>query len=330
MPRDLKNEALFLAIQKWNLHFSGTTSLDVADKLDISHEEAMKICMELEAEDKIKVTQDQSIYVIKVDTTLNQIMDEAPTACHFIFPTQSVLTTFFYNSELARMDIPIYRARQHQGASSYDGVFFDEEVLGRYLSRPELYEVENSLSGGKITALTTCNGFVYVRFGKRMMTNGRRAVVALFTDLISMEEDGQRHWYGFEVRNPTFENVDGEYEKFLDHTFEGAWVDYHDPITNALQSVAQANLKIGGAGLFRHRANPHLRSPVENTYKAFLDSCSELYKVIGNDSLNADTLKETLEIKFGVSKDQFTHKSERPLSPFQLLKATSNNVALAV
>jgi hypothetical protein len=154
-----------------------------------------------------------------------------------------------------------------------------------------------------------------------MMENGNRAVVALFTDLISMEEDEQRYWHGFELREPVFASTDEHYDKFVDHTFEGAWIDYHDPITNALQSVAQANLKIGGEGLFRYTANPYLRSPVENTYNAFLSACSELYKVMGADSLNADNLKSVLENNFGVSQEAFTHKeSKRPLSAYQLLK----------
>jgi hypothetical protein len=81
--------------------------------------------------------------------------------------------------------------------------------------------------------------------------------------------------------NLSLVSADEHYEKFVDHTFEGAWVDYHDPITNALQSVAQANLKFGGDGLFRQTTNPFLRSPVENTYNAFLNACSELNKVMG-------------------------------------------------
>ncbi len=322
MSRDLKNEALFLAIQKWNLHFSGTTSLDVADKLGISHKKAMKVCLELEQEEKVTVNQDRETYVITLDTeTLEQTIDEEPTVCHFIFPTKDVLTAFYYNSDLVRMDIPLYRARQHQGASSYDSAFFHEEVLSRYLNRPELYEVENSLSGGSIKSLVTCDNFVYVRFGKRMMENGQRAVVTLFADLISIVEDEQRYWHGFELRQPVFASTDEHYEKFVDRTFEGAWVDYHDPITNALQSVAQANLKIGGDGLFRYTFNPFLRSPVENTYSVFLSACSELYKVMGADSLNADTLKSILATRFGVAKESFTHKeTKRPLSEFQLLK----------
>jgi hypothetical protein len=37
-----------------------------------------------------------------------------------------------------------------------------------------------------------------------MMESGQRAVVALFTDLIGMEEDEQRYWHGFELREPIF------------------------------------------------------------------------------------------------------------------------------
>jgi hypothetical protein len=125
----------------------------------------MRVCLELEQDGAVTVNQDMEIYVIALDSeTLKQSIDDEPTSCHFVFPSKDILTAFFYNSDLVRMDILVYRARQHQGASSYDSAFFNEEVLSRYLIRPELYEVENSLSGGSIKSLVTCDSFVYVRF----------------------------------------------------------------------------------------------------------------------------------------------------------------------
>jgi hypothetical protein len=261
--------------------------------------------------------------------TFEQTIDEEPTGCHFIFPSKGVLTEFFYESELVRMNIPIYRARQHQGSASYNYAFFNEEMLAKYLSRPELYEVEDSLSGGSIRSQVTCDSFVYVRYGKRKMSNGLRAVVALYKDLVDMEESEQRYWNGFEINEPEFASQDENYDKFVDHTFEGACIDYHAPTTNVLQAVARTNEEIGGKGLFRHTANPHLRAPVENTYKAFLDCCSELFKVMGSDSLNADTLKAILENTFGLSADLFVHKeSKRALSAFQLLQLLEDSCGM--
>ena len=328
--RDLKNEILFYAVKQWNLQFSGSTSLEIARYLDIPHLEAMNLIVELEEEGKASVGRDKNIYVISLDTeTFKQTIDEEPTGCHFIFPSKEVLTEFFYKSELVRMNIPIYRARQHQGSASYDYAFFKEEVLAKYLSRPELYEVEDSLSGGSIKAQVTCDSFVYLRYGKRMMSNGSRVVIALYNDLVGMEEDEQRYWNGFEINEPEFASQDENYDRFVDHTFEGAWIDYHAPITNVLQAIVCANEKIGGKGLFRHTVNPHLRAPVENTYKAFLDCCSELFKVMGTDSLNADTLKVVLEKTFSLSADSFVHKeSGRALSAFQLLQLVEDSAAM--
>ncbi len=62
--------------------------------------------------------------------------------------------------------------------------------------------------------------------------------------------------------------------------------------------------------------------------KAFADSCSELYKVVGTDSLKAKPLKDLLKSKFGKIDADFTHASGRPFSALQLLECVESELGL--
>lgn len=58
------------------------------------------------------------------------------------------------------------------------------------------------------------------------------------------------------------------------------------------------------------------------------DSCSELYKIVGPDSLKAKPLKVFLQSKFGKTASDFVHSNGRPLSALQLLECVERELAL--
>jgi hypothetical protein len=76
----------------------------------------------------------------------------------------------------------------HLGAKQLDLVFFSEEVLARYLSHAELYEVNDSLAGGQITSHSGASGdrHLCVLYGKSRQTPGQTAVAAIYKDLAVM------------------------------------------------------------------------------------------------------------------------------------------------
>ena len=73
--------------------------------------------------------------------------------------------------------------------------------------------------------------------------------------------------------------------------------------------------------MFGITSNPYLSYPVISTYKSFCDSCSELYKLIGADSINEKSVKSLLMNNFGFSQQDFIHQeSKRPIGKLDLFK----------
>ena len=254
---------------------------------------------------------------------------QTPIKTHVFFPSKQVLSDAFFSSDLPRQKLPEYVVRLHLGAHQYGLVYFDEEVLSRYLDHPEAYEVEDSLSGGSIT---TCSGasedrHLYVRYGKCRLQSGHIAVSAIFKDLSYMGIPEQRYWHAHEIAEPALDISDRNFQTFLNRTYEGAWVEYADPIGSLLAEVAATNAAIAPLALFTRSKNVHLRMPVEQTYKSYCDCASELYKVVGPDALSQPVLKKLLQERFGLSQQSFIHpESKRPLSSLQLLGLLETNV----
>jgi hypothetical protein len=168
-----------------------------------------------------------------------------------------------------------------------------------------------------------------VRHGRRRLANGRSAVLAIYKDLASLDEAQQRYWNGFEIANPETATSDLNYSRYLLRTFEGAFVDYENPLENFFEAVRFVNRKFDGLPFFRNTENSHLRIPVANTEKTFYDSCSELFKLIGPDSLVAPTIKKMLVDDFGTTDEELIHKkSGRTLSTFQQLELLESKAGI--
>jgi len=320
MAKTLEQKVLDCAVEQWNKTHAGITSFDIARLIRSQNVKVMEAMVALEAISKCSLNKNVELFTVSIGVSGLKFAQKA-TIAHVIFPSKEVLTDHFYSSGLARQGLPIYVERLHKGAHQYTMVYFSEEVLAKYLDRPEFYNVEDSLSGGSIRSITEDEAnYIYVRHGRRQLANGRTAVLVPYKDLARLDEAQQRYWHGFEISNPENAGPDQHYSKFMLRTFEGAFVDYENPLEKFLEAVGYVNSNLGGSVLFRHTDNPHLRIPVENTEKTFYDACSELFKIIGADSLVAPTIKNILVDDFGTKEDEFTHKSGRALSPFQQLQ----------
>lgn len=320
MAKTLEQKVLDCAVEQWSKTHAGVTSIDIARRIRSSNDKVMEIMIGLEAASKCSLNKNAEFFTVSIGEGGMKFAKKA-TIAHVIFPSKEVLTDHFYSSGLARQGLPVYVERLHKGAHQYSMVYFSEEVLAKYFDRPELYNVEDSLSGGSIRSNTEDEAaHIYVRHGRRQLANGRSAVLVPYKDLARLDETQQRYWHGFEIPNPDVVGPDQHYSKFLLRTFEGAFVDYENPLENFMEAVKYINGTLGGSALFRHTDNPHLRIPVENTEKTFYDACSELFKIIGADSLVAPTIKKILMDDFDAKEDEFTHKSGRALSSFQQLQ----------
>jgi hypothetical protein len=245
-----------------------------------------------------------------------------PVVTHIFFPSKQALHDAFYSSSLPQQRLPEYTMRLHLGAHQIGLAYFTEEVLARYLDHPELYEINDSLAGGDVSALskTSEDRYLYVRYGKCRLRSGGIAVTAIFKDLSDMGPSEQRYWHAFEIESPDIDKSDSHFQNFLARTYEGDFVDFEDPITRLVQGVEAVNKSIEPDALFTKARNIHLRLPVEQTYKSHCDAASELYKIVGPDNLSQLTLKDLLTRGFGMAPEDLRHaESGRPLSTLQLL-----------
>lgn len=320
MPRKKKTteeKVLEQAVKHWTSHKTGTDSKRIAQEIRVSHAAVKQAMLNLEA---------AGLATLNKDAPLNMVsfgaggMKFTPVVCHIIFPSQAVLTDNFYKSDLVRQNLPIYEERVMKGSHTYSFAYFNEEVLRKYLTRPDLYDVTDTISGGHVRYEGEDEAlYVEIRHGRRKLENGRSAITVFVTDLLKMSEAEQRYWHGHEISAPTFADEDKGFSDFLDVNLEGKWISYKDPVSEALEAIKRVNERLG-VDIFRRTENALLHAPVENTERAYCDSCGELHKLIGNDSLNKTVLEAYLVENFGTDRSEFIHKeSKRPLSGLQLL-----------
>lgn len=313
-----------MSIAQWNQSFGGTSALDICDKISASNEDVMREMESLCKDKKGTINSNVELYVIRVNPESPKFeIPKDSTTTHVFFPSKELLEDHFYSSKLVRKGFPEYKNRLHCGAHQLELVMFSEEVLSRYFDHPEWYEIDDSLSGGHIWGKPEApeNRYLYVRHGKRKLNNGQTAVTAIFKDLYTMSPEEQRHWHAYELNETSFDSNDLNFARFVARTYDGAWVDFPKPLQEVLNRITEINQIFGEEPLFKNYKNDHFRPPVENTRKSYYDSCSELYKLIGPDSLNQKLIKKILKKEFSTADDELIHKqSKRPLSPIQLLE----------
>ena len=321
---EIQQKVLELSIERWNRFFGGTSALDICDKILFSNELVMKAMEALCFKGSGTINANVELYPIIVDLNNPEFeIPSEPTVTHVFFPSRDLLSEHFYSSTLVREKFPEYKNRLHCGARQLELVMFSDEVLTRYFSHPEFYEIDDSLSGGDIYAKSEApeNRYLYIRYGKRKLENGRTAVTAILKDLYVMSAEEQRYWHAYELLEESFDKNDPNFARFIARTYDGAFVEYSNPLKDVVETIKRINNTFGAFGLlFKQINNAHFRVPVENTRKAYCDCSSEFYKLIGTDTLNQKTIKKMLSDVFSVGKAELIHsESKRPLSALQLL-----------
>lgn len=315
--------ALASTVNNWFKNFAGTSALDVARDLSIDHSVAMRLFEELAETRHGTINADVTLYLVTFDPeNIEDDFKPEPVVTHIFFPSKPALRDAFYSSGLPQQRMPEYTIRLYLGEHQIGLAYFEEEVLVRYLDHPELYEINDSLAGGDISALssTSEDRYLYVRYGKCRLRSGSIAVTAIFKDLSDMGSSEQRYWHSFEIESPDIDKADSHFQNFLARTYEGDFVDFDDPITRLLESVKGVNEALIPNILFAKAQNIHLRLPVEKTYKSYCDAASELYKIVGPDNISQSTMKSLLTKVFGMSLEDLKHaESQRPFSSLQLL-----------
>lgn len=323
MNEEFLRKVLELSIKQWNRTFGGTSALDICEKLSTANEIVMKAMETLRDQGKGTINANVELFVIEFDTEKpKMVVPTKATITHVFFPNKEILADFFYSSSLVRENYPEYKNRLHCGAHQLELAMFSDEVLTRYFDHPELYKIDDSLSGGHIWAKSEApeNRYLYVRHGKRKLKSGRTAVTAIYKDLYAMSDEEQRHWHAYEISGEDVERHDPNFARFMARTYEGAFVEFPNPIKDVVTTLENINTAFKKGGLFKRINNSHFRPPVENTEKAYYDCCSEFYKLIGPDSLNQQAIKAMLSDTFALSDSNFLYaESERPLSSLQLL-----------
>ncbi len=329
-PSQEAQAALDSTINGWFKNFAGTSALDVARDLSLDHSLVMQLFEELVSAGHGSINADVTLCQLSFDPeNISAGFKQEQVVTHIFFSSKQALRNAFYASSLPQERLPEYTTRLYLGANQIGLAYFAEEVLARYLDHPELYDINDSLAGGDVSALSSKpdDRYLYVRYGKCRLKSGSIVVTAIFKDLSAMGPSEQRYWHSFEIDLPEIDRSDSHFQNFLARTYEGDFVDFEDPITRVIDAIGQVNSSLEPDSLFAKSKNIHLRLPVEQTYKSHCDAASELYKMVGPDNLSQSTLKGLLTEHFGIAPDDMKHpKSGRPLSTLQLLAILEQNL----
>lgn len=328
-----QGRVLAAIIERYFQSFVGTSALDIARSLSISHGAVMEIFEELCGQGYGRMNANVELNEVSFD-----LSDRAagfkfkPITTHIFFPSGDALRKAYYASDLPQKRLPEYQTRLHLGAPLYGLAYFREEVLGKYFAHPELYEVSDSLAGGEVRPAADApeERWLDVRYGKCLLKSGHVAVSAIFKDLSHMSLAEQRHWHAHEVEEPELDTSDEHFGAFLRRTYDGDWAEFDDPIERLSGAIRQVNAAAGDHAFLSRDRNTFLQLPVEETYKSYCDSASELFKLIGPDNLLAGQLKALLVSRFDVREEEFVHAGTgRPLSNVQLLARVETELGAA-
>ncbi len=311
------------AIKAWGASFGGVSAIDLAEKANISHENAMGIVESWVQAGRGSMNANVELSLISFPSSgSSKKFSFTPINTHIFFPSRDELTEYFYSSGNARMEPPEFKRRLMCGEHQLALCYFSVEVLARYFSHVDWYEIDDSSADGHIRtkSQTPSDRFIDVRFGKGRTLDSSTFVTAIYKDLYCFSDSEQRHWHAHEIAKPNLDPKDENLRLFAARTYDGAWVEFPKPLKEVQDSIRILNSKFSPLTLFGRLENEHLRMPVENTNKALADSCSELYKIIGSDSLKPQPLKGLLQAKFGKTESDFIHSSGRFLSALQLLE----------
>jgi hypothetical protein len=332
---DLKEKTIQISVDHWIKNHTGISALDLSRVLKLPHMNVLKILQQLRDEGKGALREDVELTVVTFSsrsrmTCLKQKSKTVITS--IFFPSEEILSDHYNKNLGLYVNNGEYLNRLHLGGSPIQLCFFDSGVLKKYIDNPSIYCVHDNITGGYITlnsdhtaSLTPdkyeeIGGFALFRYGKRIAKDGSVTIAPILHDLAELPVKEQKYWASFEIEAPSFRKIDPSFDAFTQRTFAGQFVDSHDPLEQITTTMESIN-RLMGNKLFLRETNPSLHYPMINTEKELNQCLKELYKLISDDNLNSNLLKQFLQEKMGYKDSDFLHKTTgRPLSQLQLLK----------
>lgn len=324
------SEILEYCSKKWFDNPAGIDALDLAKHFHITNEAAMRIFESFYELEYGTLNRNVKLGVVHFDPkNVSKSLNFKEKITHIFFPSSKVLATYYEKLGLLRQNIPEYEKRLKLGAGQVNQAYFEEEVLRRYFDHPEKYEVEDSESGGSVLSRGEKIPYIWVRYSKRKLENGNIVVGTIYKDLADMSDNDQKYWSSYEIKEAKFLEYkkDDAYQRFVRNQLYGEFADYIDPIADIFSFLK----KINGAAemtIFRETENVSVKPPIENTFKSFCDSCSELDKLFANGNIDGKNLKNwILQKGWGTESDfSCSDKNHPEITPRQMLKLLESKV----
>ena len=337
----MKNTILGEVVRHWKNNFTGITALALSDLCSLSHGDVMKLLEQLGAEKGINLQHIQAGHPIRFEkvTMNNNVSIDIPVEYDIVktlmaFPSRDILEKVFHDEAI---DYGIFTNRLHKGDSQIKHYYFKQEVLDKYLRQPDMYRINDDIIGGDIMVKDVyylnlpedkkdSETFGLVRYGKRKLRDETLAIAVIVWDLSEMPRQEQQYWASYEVQEPEFEAKDEEYGHYWRQSFKAEWVNYDDPLRMIYHIIRSIN-KTVGEKLFRNDLdNPYLRYPVLNNEKEYHKVHTELFKIIGPDSLDKDVLLELLEKRLSVPKNELLNSDQQPKGQWALFRVLMSKI----
>lgn len=324
------SEILEYCSKRWFDNPAGISALDLAEYLQITNEAAMRIFESFNELEYGSLNRNVKLGVVHFDLkNVSEPLDSKEEITHIFFPSSRVLATFYEKFRLHRRNIPEYTRCLKLGAGQMCPIYFEEEVLRKYFNHPEKYECEDSESGGSVLSRGEEIPYIWVRYSKRKLEDGNIAVGALCKDLADMSDNDQKYWASYEIKSGKFLEYekDKAYQQFVKSQIYGEFADYIDSIAEVFSLLKKINEAVG-VTVFRQVQNKSVIPPIENTFKSFCDSCSELDKLFANGNIDGKNLKNWMLQQIIASESDFICSDNKhpEITPRQMLKLLESKV----
>jgi hypothetical protein len=333
-------DVLSLIVKRWKSGFKGISALEIADMLEVPHDEAMAKLRALEQEGSIRVHECQlgqgskfnevSMGNVAIKIAIEWEMVDTLMA----FPNRPVLEEVFHAE---RVEYGVFTNRLHLGDSQVRHYYFRRDVLDKYLRHRDRYTVTDDATGGHVSMTTEYYlslseheeesiGFGTIRFGNMKLADGTEAIGVIVKDLDHLPKQEQHYWAAYEMSDPVLSKHDKSWADYISESFEGNWdADHTNYVKVFIDALNEINGKVGP--LFRKTKHPGLHVPVLNTVGEYATAHKELYKLVGADNLTQDTLKTVL-LASGSREDEFLNDGGRAKGSWALLKMLAERKGL--
>lgn len=324
------SEILEYCSKRWFDNPAGISALDLAEHLQITNEAAMRIFESFNELGYGTLNRNVKLYSVHFDLkNVSDSPDFKEEITHIFFPSLKILATYYEKLGLLRQNIPEYEKRLKLGVGQVNQAYFEEEVLRKYFDHPEKYDCGDSESGGSVLSRGEETPYIWVRYSKRKLEDGNIVVGAFYKDLADMSDNDQKYWASYEIARGKFLEYekDKAYQQFIKSQIYGEFADYVDPIAEVFTLLKKINEAVG-VTVFRQVQNKSVIPPIENTFKSFCDSCSELDKLFANGNIDGKNLKKwMMRQKIASESDFICSDNKHPeITPRQMLKLLESKV----